>query len=96
MARNVWKFRVKEGCEDEFIRMNNIDWPRLFGRSPEYRGTNIGRKRDDAYVYVTEDRWASREAFEYFLERNRADYDALDARHSGLYDASEHVGFFDD
>lgn len=95
MARNIWKFTVKEGREDEFIRMNNVDWPRLFGRSPGYRGTVVGRKRDEDRVYLTIDRWESREAFDGFLERHRDDYGALDARHSGLYESSEHVGFFD-
>ena len=94
MAHNIWNFWVKKGKEDEFIKMNHVDWPRLFRRSPGYTGTEILKKGDEPEVYITIDRWKSKEAFDDFLNNNRTDYDILGERHRELYEKAEHIGFF--
>ncbi|MFQ5648196.1 MAG: antibiotic biosynthesis monooxygenase family protein [Candidatus Aenigmatarchaeota archaeon] len=97
MPTNVWKFYVKEGHEDEFVRMNTPggDWAELFKRSPDYLGTQVGREIDDRRVYLVLDKWATKAAFDDFIEEHAADYAALDARHKKHYDRDENIGFFE-
>ena len=94
MAYNIWKFHVKEGLVDDFVRMNTDDWPELFRRSHEYLGTTI-RKLGDLLVYVTMDEWTSKSAFDEFLEKNRSDFDELSHRHKELCESCEHIDFYE-
>ncbi len=97
MADNIWKFHVKEECLEQFLSMNEHDWPILFRRSAEYGNTTIKECGEGPLVRITTDTWASREAFDRFLAdtRNKMDYDALDELHAKLYDKAEHLGFND-
>ncbi len=96
MAVNIWKFHVREGHAGDFVRMNQEDWPKLFGLSPGYLGGGIGRNTDDPNVYVTMDRWTSKKAFDDFLGTYGNDFETLDALHKEHYESSEHIGFFED
>ena len=95
MGKQIWKFRVREGCDDDFVRMNAHDWPRYFGRSQDYRGTAIGKNADEPHVYVTIDEWVSKSAFDRYVEANRQEWDELCARHAELFASAEHIGFYD-
>lgn len=95
MTLHIWKFYVKEGCEDKFVRMNTVDWPDLFGRSPEYRGTRILRSDDRTNVYLTIDSWTSRSAFDAFVGEYRSNFDSLCSLHRELYETEEHIGFYE-
>ncbi len=93
MTMHVWKFYVKEGCEDGFIMMNTVDWPDLFGRSPAYSGTKIRAMGSRAYLTI--DFWASKDAFDAFVEEYRNDFDRLSSLHRELYETVEHIGFYE-
>lgn len=94
MYRNIWRFQVKEGCKEDFCRMNTEDWPGLFDtRSDSYKCTMIAQDVDDKSFYLVIDQWESKEAFKQFLKENRNDYDKLDYEHSQLYETAEYVGY---
>ena len=95
MGRQICKFRVREGCDDGFVRMNMHDWPDFFSRSSDYRGTTIGRNADDPRVYVTMDEWTSKSAFDGYVKENGKEWDALSARHKDFFESFENVGFYD-
>lgn len=95
MARQIWKFYVRAGCEAAFVAMNERDWPEFFRGSPDYSGTRISLA-SGSRTYLTEDHWASEAAFDAYVRGNRARFDELSARHRELYKTAEHVGFFDD
>jgi len=95
MGKQIWRFRIRESCSDNFIKMNTCDWPTFFGRSSEYKGTTIGRNVDDPRIFATIDEWTSKSAFEEYIEANRQEYDKLNTRHQQLYESVRDVGFYD-
>lgn len=96
MARQIWKFYVREGCETAFVAMNTHDWPEFFRGSSGYRGTSVSMLVGTPRTYLTEDHWASRAAFDDYVDDNRKRFDELSALHRELYEGVEHIGFFDD
>ena len=98
MARQIWKFYVKEGCEEAFLKMNGLDgdWATFFKGSPDYRGTRVSREVDSPRTYLTEDQWTSRAAFDSYVDSNRERFNELSALHEELYEDLKHIGFFED
>jgi heme-degrading monooxygenase HmoA len=92
----VWQFDIVEEQVAAFEASYGPQgsWATLFGRSPEYLGTELLR---DAYVpgrYVTIDRWRSEDAFRAFRARHDADYEALDRACDALTAAETRIGAF--
>ena len=86
MYVRVWEYDVDPERADEFVAAYDAagDWSQLFRRGTGYAGTRLYRSSDDATSLVTVDRWASEAAWAEFLSQHRDQYDALDARTSGL------------
>jgi len=95
MGKQIWRFQVREGLEDDFVSMNQNDWPVLFSRSDEYKGTIVGKNTTDPRVYLTMDEWTSKDAFDRFVAANRSDFDKLSERHKRLCDSITNIGFYD-
>lgn len=78
----VWEFRAAPGRERAFEAAYGPDgdWARLFRSDSRYRGTGLFRDTADPTRFVTIDQWDSRESFEEFRQRHKADYAALDDR----------------
>ena len=83
----VWTYRVAASQRSEFERAYGPtgDWAALFGRHEAYRGTELVRGDDGAYVTI--DRWQSREDFDEFLRRWGSEYRQLDEALDPLTDA---------
>lgn len=92
---SVWEFHVKPGHEDEFVRMNREERPRLFRRSKGYSRTVVTRDGGDASAYWVIDVWDSRNGLDGFMEGNRRVFDEMDAMHREHYVSSRHVGFYE-
>lgn len=92
----VWEFEPRAGQEPEFERAyaSDGDWAILFGRSSEYRGSELLRSAAGRR-YVTVDRWTSAEAFDAFRDRWRADYEALDRKCESLTQREALIGRFE-
>jgi hypothetical protein len=86
---------VKEGCERQFLALNERNWTDFFGQSRRYHGTDIEKISEKPLVYRTIDRWDSREDFEEFKKTHRAEYDILESCHKDVYEGARHVEWFD-
>ncbi len=92
----VWQFEVAEEKIAAFEAAYSAEgaWAKLFGTSPEYRGTELLR---DAYIpggYVTIDRWTSEDAFRAFRKEHDAEYEALDRSCDALTSGERRVGAY--
>jgi heme-degrading monooxygenase HmoA len=92
----VWQFEVAEEKIAAFEAAYGAEgaWAKLFGTSPEYRGTELLR---DAYIpgsYVTIDRWTSEDAFRAFRKEHDAEYEALDRTCDALTSAERRIGAY--
>jgi heme-degrading monooxygenase HmoA len=90
----LWEFEVKSGCEELFEQAYGPEgrWVELFARDARYRGTRLLRDLGRERVYVTVDKWESREAYEAFREKYAADYARLDAKCDNLTVREESIG----
>ncbi|WP_172461718.1 antibiotic biosynthesis monooxygenase family protein [Dyella jiangningensis] len=93
----VWEFRLPATRASEFEHAYGPrgPWVQLFRRAPGYIETQLLRDAEDAARYLTVDRWESRESFEAFRHRHRADYDALDQQLEGLATSETRLGAFE-
>ncbi len=91
----VWRYEVRPGDEARFERLYGPggEWVRLFRGSPDYVGTDL--LRGPAGVYVTIDRWTSREPYEAFAAEHRNEWGTLDARGERLTSAERLLGEYD-
>ena len=92
----LWQFDISEDKIPGFEASYGPDgsWAKLFGRVPEYLGTELLK---DAYVpgrYITIDRWSSEEAFRAFRAQHDPDYEALDRACDSLTAAETRIGAF--
>jgi heme-degrading monooxygenase HmoA len=92
----VWQFEISEEKIAAFEAAYSPQgaWAKLFGASPEYRGTELLR---DAYIpgnYLTIDRWASEEAFRAFRKDHDAEYEKLDRACDALTSREIRIGAY--
>ena len=92
----LWQFDISEDQTSAFEAAYGAtgSWATLFGRSPEYRGTELLK---DAYVpgrYLTIDRWNSEDAFRAFRAQHDPDYEVLDRQCDSLTAAETRIGAF--
>jgi len=92
----VWQFEVAEdkiaGFEAAYGPAGS--WAQLFGKSPQYMGTELLR---DAYVpgrYLTVDRWASEDDFRAFRKEHDREYETLDRACDDLTARETRVGAY--
>jgi quinol monooxygenase YgiN len=92
MHVRLWRFRARPDRVREFEDAYGPDgpWARLFRGDPAFLGSDLFRASDGRYLVL--DRWGSEEAFLAFLDRQRAVYDALDARCAALTDEETPLG----
>ena len=95
MIALVWRFQVAEPQREAFETAYGPqgDWARLFARGEGYRGTELLRGADGAYLTV--DRWRASEDFDAFIAAHRTDYEALDRATSGWSREEERIGAFE-
>ena len=92
----VWQFEVAEEKIVGFEAAYGPEgaWAKLFGTSPDYRGTELLR---DAFVsgsFLTIDRWASEEAFRRFRKEHDADYELIDRKCDALTSRETRIGAY--
>ena len=76
----VWEFTVPAEHHSAFIAKYRGDgeWARLFGHSPDWKGTELIGNGDTRGHFLTIDRWESKEGWESFRASYAAEYLALD------------------
>lgn len=92
----VWQFEIAEDKVSAFEAAYGPEgsWARLFGNSPEYRGTELLRDAYVSGVYLTIDRWASEDAFRAFRRDHDAEYEALDRDCDALTSRETRIGAY--
>src|SRR5438128_988792 len=75
-----WEFHAKPEKTAEFERRygSNGDWAKLFGNSPLYKGTTLGKDLETPGRYLVTDIWENAAAFQQFKNDCRDEYDQLD------------------
>ena len=93
----LWEFEVKPDREEWFEKVYGPDgeWALFFRRDPEYRGTRLLRDARADRTYVTLDFWSTRDAYQAFCMRHRAEYEAIDADCEALTTAETPLGTFE-
>ncbi len=93
----IWEFHVLPELRSEFERIYGCDgkWARLFCCDVAYGGTGLLKGREDEQRYLTLDVWDSEKAYREFVEKHRAEYEALDAVCEGLTQSEKRFGSFE-
>ena len=92
----VWEFSVKPAFKEQFEEVYGPDgdWAILFNKSPGYLGTSLLSSVESQAIYVTIDRWISREAFAHFKQAHQDEYKALDQKCEGFTESERSLGSF--
>jgi quinol monooxygenase YgiN len=93
----VWEFSVPEENRAAFVALYGPrgEWERLFRRHEGWMRSEL--LRDDASPgrYLSVDRWSSRELYERFMQRSKADFEQIDELGQALTDREEQLGRFE-
>lgn len=97
MVEIWWEFRAKPEQVAAFEREYGEQggWTRLYGLSPEYRGTTVVREVKQPLHYLLVDRWTSLKAFEEFKASRREEWEMLDRRCQELTESERELGIFE-
>jgi heme-degrading monooxygenase HmoA len=93
----LWEFEVKPGGEERFEKVYGPegDWARLFRTDSRYKETRLVRDSFRVACYLTLDFWDSRQAYEEFLGRRRAEYAAIEALGEKLTVSERRMGAYE-
>jgi heme-degrading monooxygenase HmoA len=96
MVEIWWEFKAKPERVADFEREygERGGWARLYGLSPEYRGTTVVREIGDPLHYLLVDRWTSLKAFEDFKASRQQEWYMLDSRCEELTASEKPLGIF--
>ncbi len=95
LVENIWTFKVKPDKVNDFLKMNQTDFPLFFGiGSQDYHGTAVCQSINQANVYLTRDLWTSKQAFGKFVSENQEKYNRMIKKHEELCESSIHIGWF--
>ncbi len=93
----IWEFEAQPDrlADFEAAYAGDGPWAHLFARSSGYLGSQLLRDAERPGRYLTIDRWTSREAFDAFSTRWRAEYAAMDAEYGRLTLRETQIGRFE-
>jgi heme-degrading monooxygenase HmoA len=93
----LWEFEVKPGYEERFEKVYGPggDGAKLFRTDSKYRETRLVRDSFRAAIYLTVDFWDSRQEYEEFLRKRRAEYAAIEAIGEELKRKERRMGCFE-
>lgn len=82
MFQVIWELRVKFKEREKFEQFYDTkgDWVKFFGKSPDYRGTDVLESGESDGIFLVIDEWESEESFNEFMKSRTADYDLLEEK----------------
>jgi heme-degrading monooxygenase HmoA len=95
MLALVFTYDVRDPEEFERVYGPEGDWARFFGGGAGYVGTELLREVESRGRYLVVDRWDSREAYNAFVEANRAEYVRRVDETAFLYEQELRLGTFE-
>ncbi len=92
----VWQFEVADEkiAAFEAAYGSKGPWAELFGKSPDYQGTEFLRDAYDSGKYLTIDRWTSESAFRAFRKQHDTAYETLDRVCDELINHETRIGAY--
>ena len=91
----VFSYEAREPAEFERVYGPEGEWAEFFRRGAGYVGTELLRDTETPARYLVLDRWESAEAYNAFVEANRAEYMARVDDTRLYYDQELHLGTFE-
>jgi heme-degrading monooxygenase HmoA len=70
----IFSYEAREPAEFERVYGPEGEWAEFFRRGTGYVGTELLREPESPGRYLVLDRWESAEAYNAFVEENRAEY----------------------
>ena len=82
MFQVIWELKVKFKERDKFEAFYDAkgEWVKFFSKSPDYEGTEVLESGEGDGTFLVIDEWTSEEAFQAFIQANKAAYDQLEAK----------------
>ena len=92
----IWEFEVSADFRSQFesVYGPDGDWAKFFRSGEGFAGTELIRNPGRG-LYLTLDFWQSREKYELFRERNRAQYQEIDRQCERLTVREREIGAFE-
>jgi heme-degrading monooxygenase HmoA len=91
----VFSYEVREAEEFERVYGPAGEWAAFFRAGPGYIGTELLRDVETTSRYLVVDRWESGEAYNAFVEANRAEYMRRVDETGYLYEQELRFGTFE-
>ena len=87
----IWKFKIRKSREKDFLGLygNNGEWVRMFKGGRGYVATELIKDVFESDIYITIDRWQSRDLYEKFLEDSKVKFQAIDKKGENLTQLEE-------
>ncbi len=95
MLALVFSYDVRDVEEFERVYGQQGEWAQFFRAGAGYVGTELLRDVESPGRYLVVDRWESREAYNTFVEANRADYMRRVDETAFLYEQELRLGTFE-
>lgn len=92
----IWDYQVRKGKQAEFetFHVPNGAWVELFKQGSECLGTELIQSDQTLGIYLTIDRWDSKEAYNFFLQHWKAEFGQLDRCRERLTGREKYIGCF--
>lgn len=76
----IWEYRINTEHRKSFIDYykSDGDWAKFFRQGENYISTEFFQSEKDSSVYITIDKWASKESYEHFCGVHHALYEKMD------------------
>ena len=96
MIAIMWKFDVKDGCEDQFEQFYGADgeWTALNRHSRSYLGSSFLRDQNRAARYIVIEYWSEMLVYEQHRGYRPDAFATLEERRTALVAAVEPMGIF--
>lgn len=93
----LWEYKVRPDKVEAFEEFYGSEgaWAKLFAKAEGFLGTTLSKKLGEDNVYLTEDRWETRERFERFSDENKAEYARLDVVGDELTESEVKIGAYE-
>ena len=94
MIALLFSYEVHDAAEFERVYGPEGEWAQFFGGSRGYVGTELLRDVEQPNRYLLLDRWETREAYNDFVDANRAEYMRRVDETAFLYEQELRLGTF--
>ena len=98
MYHIIWEYQVKPDCIFSFEALYGPHgkWVKLFSQSKHYGSTDLLKRTDEPYTYLTIDHWESEQHYQAFLQDKKETYIKVDNLGDTYTESEVKIGGYDD